>query len=244
MRLLIVEDDDRVSAALRAALNRFGFQVFCALTASAALELLGRTDPDLILLDIGLPDGDGLQLCREIRRVSDVAIIMTTARSQIASRVAGLTQGADDYLVKPYNLAELVARIHAIDRRRTRSSAGAGAAGPDGGSAAAGTPGRAWITLGPLRIDLDAWSARIDEDTLALTRKEFDLLVLLARHPDQVLPHGRLVDELWSEHRPPNARRTLHVHISALRGKLGHRCPIETVHGVGYRLVDAGPRPR
>lgn len=249
MRLLIVEDDDRVSGALRAALSRQGFQVTCAATAAAALRLLD-TDPDVMLLDIGLPDLDGLRLCGEIRRVSDVPVIMTTARGRIATRVAGFAQGADDYLVKPYNLAELVARIHAIARRRTRppetgevrggSNGAKGANGVD----ADGGPGRTRLAAGLLRVDLDAWSAEVDGTPLALTRREFALLAVLVRHRDEVVPHEGLVEEFWPDLNPPNARRTLHVHIAALRNKLGPRCPIETVHGVGYRLVGAVPGAR
>lgn len=229
MKLLVVEDDERVSAALARALAKLGFDVATALTGAAAIQRLS-IHPDLILLDIGLPDRDGMSVCREIRSISSAPIIMTTVRGSFTARVAGLNLGADDYLVKPYNLPELVARIRAVTRRY-RPQGRAGASGDESSGVDAHR-----IVAGPLRIDLESWAVEMDGARVTLTRKEFDLLVALARHSGEVLRHDQLIDVAWPEH-PPRVRRTLHVHMSSMRQKLGDSRMIESVHGVGYRLV-------
>ena len=232
MRLLLVEDDDRVLAALRDGLLRHGFEVECARTGADAVALATAPDgpaPEVILLDLGLPDRDGFKVCEQIRRHCDAPIIMATARADVRSRVHGLNLGADDYLVKPYSLAELIARIHAVARRVR----------PVAGSAGAGDPGtggdRAAVTLGPLRLDTAARTVEVDDRPVALARKEFDLLALLARRPGVVFRREQILAEIWSS-AWEGTGRTLEVHVASLRNKLGAPELIETVRGVGYRL--------
>jgi DNA-binding response OmpR family regulator len=214
VEVLLVEDDIRFAAVLITELRRFGYVVNHATTAA---EALAAPPCDLVLLDLGLPDGNGFGLCRRLRRDSDVPIIVLTARSAERDRVAGLRGGADDYLVKPFGVAELRARVEAVMRRARRGPAGA-------------------LTVGGVRIDLDRHQVFIADAPVQLTRKEFRLLVALAATPDSVVPRDRLITQVWqtSWH---GASRTLDVHIAALRAKLGDALRLETVRGVGYRLV-------
>ncbi|TDD83241.1 response regulator transcription factor [Actinomadura darangshiensis] len=215
MRILLVEDDDRFADALMVALRRQGFDVSRASTAAAALD---APEPDLVLLDLGLPDLDGIEVCRRLRGAGDVAIIAITARGEERDRVIGLRSGADDYLVKPFGIAELSARIDAV-MRRVRPAA------------------RPAVTVHGLRVDTArrlvtaAGGAEI-----ALTRKEFALLAALARDPGVVVSRERLLAEVWHS-TWPGGRRTLDVHMATLRAKLGDPSVIQTVHGVGYRLA-------
>ncbi len=215
MRVLVVEDDLRVGAALAAALRRQGFDV---LRAGSAAEALAAPTVDLILLDLGLPDGDGVDLCRRLRREgTEVAIIAVTARGEERDRIVGLRAGADDYLVKPYSMAELMARIDAVMRRvRPRP--------------------KPVVDVGGLRVDLAAHVVSRDSHVITLTRKEFDLLACLAHAPGMVVSRERLLIEVWGS-AWPGAGRTLDVHMATLRGKLGEPAVIETVRGVGYRLA-------
>ncbi|MFI7440118.1 response regulator transcription factor [Nonomuraea indica] len=215
MRVLVVEDDTRVAAALAAALCRHGFEVH---RAAGAAEALAAPSVDMILLDLNLPDGDGVDLCRRLRRDGvEVAIIAVTARGEERDRIAGLRAGADDYLVKPFSTAELVARMEAV-MRRVRPS-----------------PPRA-AQVGDLRVDLAAHTVTRRGEGVVLTRKEFDLLACLARDPGVVVPRERLLIEVWGT-AWPGAGRTLDVHMATLRAKLGEPVVIETVRGVGYRLA-------
>jgi DNA-binding response OmpR family regulator len=221
MRVLLVEDDARVAAALEQALRRRGYET---LRAATAADALAAPPVDLVLLDLCLPDQDGIEVCRELRRRSDVAIIAVTARGDEWDRVAGLRTGADDYLVKPFGLAELQARIDAVMRRAARS------ANPKG-----------LITVGRLVVDLDGRSVTIDDRHVGLTRKEFDLLVALARRPGMVVARDQLLADVWQSTWAGNLH-TIEVHLASLRGKLGDPSLIQTVRGVGYRLrVDASP---
>lgn len=228
MKLLVVEDDDRVMAALRAVLAQHGFDVACARTGEQALELIADT-PDAVLLDLGLPDRDGFGVCAQIRRVSAVPIIVVTARADPRSRVHGLNLGADDYLVKPYNVAELVARIHAVTRRARAAAAGGAGARPE---PAAG--------LGSLHLDTEARAVAVDGRRISLTTKEFDVLALLARRPGVVFRREQIMSEVWNT-AWEGAGRTLEVHVGSLRHKLGTPGLIETVRGVGYRLAPRTP---
>jgi DNA-binding response OmpR family regulator len=220
MRVLVVEDDDRVMAALRTVLSRHGFDVSCARTGGQALEQL-PDGPDVVLLDLGLPDQDGFKLCRQIRQASSVPIIVVTARADFQSRVHGLNIGADDYLVKPYNFAELIARIHAVTRRT--------------GVTAAPVEGPAVLELGSLRIDRDGHAVTVDGRPVTLTRKEFHLLTILARQPGVVYRREQLISEVWGTSWAGTGR-TLEVHVASLRHKLGLTGLIETIRGVGYRV--------
>jgi len=222
MKLLVVEDDDRVMAALRAVLAQHGFDVACARTGEQALELVADA-PDAVLLDLGLPDRDGFHVCAQIRRISTVPVIMVTARADPRSRVHGLNLGADDYLVKPYNVAELVARIHAVTRR-------ARAPERDGGGSA---------LLGSMHLDSAARVVTVDGREISLTAKEFDVLALLARRPGVVFRREQIMSEVWNT-AWEGAGRTLEVHVGSLRQKLATPGLIETVRGVGYRLCAGG----
>jgi DNA-binding response OmpR family regulator len=224
VRLLIVEDDNRVAGALAGVMSRHGFTVFRAATGGEALARLG--DADVVLLDLGLPDADGFDVCRRIRAGSDVPVIVVTARADLSARIHGLNLGADDYMVKPVNGAELVARIHAVMRR---GRGDAGRAPADGG------PGRP-VVAGPVTIDPAGRTVRVGGAPVVLTRREFDLLAALARQPGLVYRREQLVAEVWGTY-DASAERTLEVHIGSLRAKLGDHTFIETVRGVGYRLV-------
>jgi DNA-binding response OmpR family regulator len=217
MRVLLVEDDVRVAAALENALRRCGYQT---VRAANAAEALAAPRVDIVLLDLGLPDQDGLVVCRELRRRGDVAIIAVTARSEERDRVAGLRTGADDYLVKPFGFAELQARIDAVMRRVFR-----------------GGPQRDRITVGPVVVDLDAHRVTVNDTEIALTHKEYEMLVALAHRPGTVVTREQLLAQVWQTTWTGNLH-TIEVHLATLRAKLGDHALIQTVRGVGYRLRD------
>jgi DNA-binding response OmpR family regulator len=220
-RLLVVEDDDDIVDPLREGLDREGFDVTVASTGRAAMSSID--DVDLVLLDLGLPDVDGTDVCRMLRERSDVPIIVLTARGEELDRVLLLELGADDYVVKPFGLRELVARIRAIRRRVSGGSSGAAAA-------RSGT-----TTIGALSIDARARRVTVGDEEIALTPKEFDLLARLAREPGAALRREQIIEEVWDEHWW-GPTKTLDVHIAALRKKLGDPRWITTIRGVGYRL--------
>ena len=222
-RVLFVEDEDSISEPFSELLRAEGFEAVVARTASDALALAEQIQPDVVLLDVMLPDGDGRDVCRELRRRSDVPILMLTARADVTDRVLGLELGADDYVVKPFSGIEVVSRIRAL-LRRTRKGA------------AESTDVR---RIGELTVDFDAHRVLIREHELALSRKEFDLLSVLVRNAGRVVRREDLMAEVWDENWF-GSTRTLDVHIGWLRRKLGddgHRPRmIQTVRGVGFRL--------
>ena len=218
MRLLVVEDDDGIAAPLVSGLRREGFEVERVATGAAALA---AAEPDLVLLDLRLPDMDGYAVAREMRGRSRVPIIMVTARGEEVDRVVGLEIGADDYVVKPFGLRELIARINAVMRR---VSAPASSGEPD-----------PVVAVGPLVIDRRRHEVTLDGAALALTPKEFDLLALLATDPGAALDRRRILEEVWGT-RWYGPSKTIDVHVSSLRRKLGDAGWIETVRGVGFRL--------
>jgi DNA-binding response OmpR family regulator len=226
---LIVEDDNRVAAALAGVMARHGFTVFRAATGAEALARL--PDADVVLLDLGLPDTDGFDVCRRIRAGSDVPVIVVTARAELSARIHGLNLGADDYMVKPVHGAELVARIHAV-MRRGRGDAARGRDDHD-----------RTVVAGPVTIDLAVRTVHVGGAPVVLTRREFDLLAALARQPGLVYRRGQLVAEVWGTY-DASAERTLEVHVGSLRAKLGDHALIETVRGVGYRIVADAPGGR
>ena len=217
MRILIVEDEDAIAHPLAEGLRREGFDVDRVATGAAALA---APEPDLFLLDLRLPDVDGITVCRELRSRSAVPIIVVTAKGEEVDRVVGLEVGADDYVVKPFGLRELIARIRAVSRRaRLR-----------------GDPEREErIAVGPLSVDPRAHRATLDGRELALTAKEFALLELLARDPGAVVSRERILAEVWNTTWYGSAK-TIDVHVASLRRKLGDPGWIETVRGVGLRL--------
>jgi DNA-binding response OmpR family regulator len=234
MRLLVVEDDVHVAAALSSVLRRHGFEVDLAHTAGSALERLD-SGPDVVLLDLGLPDRDGFDLYGRIRAVLDIPVIMVTARADVRSRIHGLHLGADDYLVKPYDVGELIARIHVVSRRRAPGNGAGGDVPPSRRRAQA---------LYGARIELDRLrrSVIVDGTPVVLTRKEFDLFATLAREPGVVFRREQLISEIWATSWQGN-HRTLEVHVASLRAKLALPSVIETVRGVGYRIVAEPDRP-
>ncbi|MEU5692606.1 response regulator transcription factor [Actinosynnema sp. NPDC020468] len=223
MRILVVEDDDRVARGLLTALKHAGYEVHRVGTAAAALSAPAA---DVVLLDLGLPDADGLEVLRELRHREGTAIITVTARGEERERVLGLRAGADDYVVKPFGTAELLARIEAV-LRRTRSARAHDDTDPT-------------LTLGTLTLTPSTRQARIATEPIALTRKEFDLLALLVRRAGTVVSRDLIVDQVWQAHWEAPSR-TLDTHIAALRGKVGHAVRIDTVRGVGYRVDRPDP---
>jgi DNA-binding response OmpR family regulator len=216
MRVLLVEDDDSIAEPLVSGLARYGFEVDRSRTGQHALD---APPHDLVLLDLGLPDMDGIDVCRRLRASSTVPIIVITARADEVDRVLGLELGADDYVVKPFGFRELVARIRAVSRR-------AQASGEHGGVQ----------RLGSMELDRRERRVRVAGRGLVLTAKEFDLLALLAEDPGAVLARERILEHVWDQHWF-GPTKTLDVHVAALRRKLGDPGWIETVRGVGFRLM-------
>ncbi|MEU0841084.1 response regulator transcription factor [Streptomyces sp. NPDC005962] len=238
MRLLLVEDDNHVAAALSAVLSRHGFDVIHARSGEEALRALlpGAGAPfGVVLLDLGLPDQDGFEVCGRIRKLTATPVIMVTARADVRSRIHGLNLGADDYVVKPYDTMELLARIHAVSRRTLPSDSGAGS-GTGAGGEEGGEGPQPPLRLGPVTIELPTRQVSVDGATISLTRKEFDLLALLAQRPGVVFRREQIISEVWRTSWEGTGR-TLEVHIASLRSKLHMPALIETVRGVGYRLV-------
>ena len=215
MRILLVEDEDTIAEPLAEGLRREGFDVERAATGEQALA---AGDADLVLLDLRLPDVDGLDVCRRLRERSAVPIIIVTARGEEADRVVGLELGADDYVVKPFGLRELIARIRAVSRRTRTGGASEGQ-----------------LRVGALTVDVRARRASLDDQELELTPKEFDLLAALARDPGAAVSRRRLLEEVW-ETAWFGSSKTIDVHVASLRRKLGDPGWIETVRGVGFRL--------
>lgn len=227
-KILVVDDERKMVSLVRAYLEREGYKVAEAFDGRRALEAFQRESPDLIVLDLMLPELDGWEVCRQIRRTSEVPIIMLTARDEDADKLVGLELGADDYITKPFSPRELVARVRAV-LRRTRSS-----------GAPVSPPER--LVLGELVLDEGRFEATCHGHSLALTAAEFRLLAALARAPGQVLSRAQLLDMALGE-TYEGYDRTIDVHISNLRRKLtaagaGEGCTIVTVHGVGYKLQE------
>ena len=221
--ILLVEDEESITTPLAEALEREGFEAKVAHTAAGAIDLGRRLRPDLVLLDLMLPDGSGFDVCRALRAASPVPIIILSARGEEADRVVGLELGADDYVVKPFSAREVVARIRAVLRR-------AGAP-----IDANGGP----IEIGGVRIDPSRRSATREGEPIELSRKEFDLLALLMQEAGTVVPRERLIDEVWDVNWF-GSTKTLDVHVSGLRKKLGDDSTqpryLHTIRGVGFRF--------
>ena len=217
MRLLLVEDDDAIAGPLAKGLAREGFEVDRVGTGAQALA---AAPADLVLLDLGLPDLDGYEVCRRLRAESEVPIIVITARGDEVDRVVGLELGADDYVVKPFGFRELVARIRAVSRRT--AARGEGEADPV-------------LRSGPIEVDTRTRRVTVGGTEVDLTRKEFDLLALLALDPGATRTRDEILEEVWDAHWY-GPTKTLDVHVASLRKKLGDPTLIETVRGVGFRL--------
>jgi DNA-binding response OmpR family regulator len=223
MRVLVVEDDDRLAAALSDMLNRHRVTVRRARSAAEGMVQL-TPDVDVVVLDLGLPDDDGFAVLTRMRaQARNVPILIATARGDLRSRLHGLNLGADDYIVKPYDSLELLARLHAVRRRASRS-AGDPTAAPGAGDGP------------PLRLTLDGERrvVRLDQKVVPLTRTEFDILELLASTPGVAFRKEQILSWVWAGGRRGRSH-TLEVHVASLRSKLGPDL-IETVRGIGYRL--------
>ncbi|MEO8091178.1 MAG: response regulator transcription factor [bacterium] len=231
-RILLIEDEPSITEPLADALEREGFEALVAATAAEGLEL-GRTRaPDLILLDLMLPDGSGFDVCRELRRTSEVPIVMLTARGDEADRIVGLEMGADDYVIKPFSAREVVARIRAV-LRRAAPSPGEQADGP--------------IEIGEIRLDPERREVDLAGEPVELSRKEFELLHRLMRDAGSVVTRERLIEDVWDMNWF-GSTKTLDVHVSSLRRKLGDDPSepryLHTLRGVGFRFSAPGEAPR
>ncbi|MBD8702835.1 response regulator transcription factor [Frigoribacterium sp. CFBP9039] len=224
MHVLLVEDDPAIAGSLREGLARYGYEVDWVTTGR---EALAADAPGVVLLDLGLPDMDGLDVCRRLRARSNVPIIVVTARGDEVDTVAGLEVGADDYVAKPFGVREIVARIRAVTRRHATDATGEGT-----------EPAPPPVRLGTVTIDVAARRVTQGDAEIALAPKEFDLLVALARRVGSVVTREALIDEVWDTHWF-GSTRTLDVHVSALRQKLGAAVAITTVRGVGFRVEHA-----
>jgi len=221
-KILLVEDEAAIAEPFASALRREGFEPDVARTGAEALSRAQASPPDLVLLDLALPDIDGRDVCRELRRRSRVPIVMLTARGTEVDRIVGLELGADDYVVKPFSGAEVIARIRAVLRR-----AGHERVAPAGGRLAARD----------VEVDLGSRRAWRSGAEVELSRKEFDLLAALVREAGRVVRREDLMAEVWDENWF-GSTKTLDVHIGWLRRKLGDPAYIETVRGVGFRFAE------
>ena len=221
--MLVVEDDPGIATMLVRGLTRAGYETGSVTTGMAALDW---PVPDVVLLDLGLPDIDGVEVCRRLRQSCDAAIIVVTARGEEADRVLALDEGADDYLVKPFGLAELLARIRAVLRRGQRP----------------GSTGGEVLRHGPLTVDLRTRRVTMAGADVALTPKEFAILECLITDPGRLISRQEIVERAWDEHWY-GPTKVLDVHLAALRRKLGDPTLIETVYGHGFRLADRESAP-
>jgi DNA-binding response OmpR family regulator len=219
-KILVVDDEPNIIELAKLYLERAGYQVEAVGTGQDALSALSRINPDLIVLDLMLPDIDGFEVCREIRTKSDVPILMLTARKEDVDKIVGLELGADDYFTKPFNPRELVARVKAILRRYKVGL----------------KPGDT-IEVGNLRIDISRREVTVDGQPVKLRMKEFDLLATLAQSLGMVLTRDKLLDLVWG-YDYYGETRTVDVHINHLREKIaGSKADIETVRGTGYKMT-------
>ncbi len=222
MKLLIVDDEPTIVETVEAKFRREGFTTFTADSAEEGMRLFKRVKPDLIILDIMLPQRSGYDFCRAVRKDSATPILFISARADEADRVKGLEMGADDYVVKPFNLSELVARVKAILRRAT------------------GEPVRELVERGDLKLDPRSHEAWLGDKPLTLSPKEYALLYFLARNAGQVFSRETLLDRVWGKDAFVNAR-TVDVHIRWLRTRIevDANTPerLMTVRGVGYKFV-------
>jgi DNA-binding response OmpR family regulator len=222
VKILVVEDDPAIAEPLVAGLERNGFEPIHVGDGRSALASVA--DVELVLLDLGLPDLDGSEVCRQLRERSGVPIIVVSARSDEVDRVLLLEMGADDYVVKPFGLRELIARIRAVSRR------------------AGGVPAPQRLQVGPLSVDLRTHQVNVGDDLVELTPKEFDLLAHLAADPGAALTRRSILEEVWDANWYGSSK-TLDVHVASLRRKLGHPEWIQAVRGVGFKLSIEATEP-
>lgn len=230
--ILVIDDETNISDLAKMYLTKEGFDVITADDGNDGLRMFRNRKPTLIVLDLMLPGVDGLEICRQVRRESSVPIIMLTARGDDIDRIVGLEIGADDYLTKPFNPRELVARVKAVLRRYNPNSP------LDGDKNGAQDKER--IVFGDLTIDLKQRTVQVGERQVELRAKEFDLLATFAQSPNAVFDREKLLNQVWGYDYYGDTR-TIDVHVTHLREKLeGSRVKIQTVWGVGYKLVEGG----
>ncbi len=218
--VVVVDDEPHIAELVELYCSRDGFDVVCVRTGHEAIDVVARDHPRLVVLDVGLPDIDGLEVCRRLRASSSVPIVFLTARDSEVDRVLGLELGADDYVAKPFSPAELMARIRAVLRRTDGSD---GAAGVD------------VLAIGTLDIDTARREIRVGSEVVECTTKEFDLLQFLARRIGRAMSRQQILDGVWGVGWYGD-ERTVDVHIGQLRKKIGDAVAITTVRGIGYRL--------
>jgi DNA-binding response OmpR family regulator len=215
---VVIEDDDAIGAVVGQYLEQAGFDVIRECTGEEGLQAVDDREPRFVVLDLGLPDVDGFELCRRLRASGDVPILILTARDEEVDRIIGLELGADDYLTKPFSPRELVARVRAVLRRAEPGESGV-------------------IEIGDLVVDLRTRTATFAASPLSLRTLEFELLAELARHAGHVVKRSLLLDHVWGISFA-GGTRTVDVHVAQLRKKLGRPELIQTVRGIGYRLLD------
>ncbi len=219
IRVLIAEDDLRMRAMIRRGLGYAGFEVLEASDGQEALQIAAREEPDLVVLDVAMPKLDGHAVCRQLRRTSNVPILMLTARGELSDRISGLREGADDYLIKPFAFQELVARLEALCRR-------------------AGLAAGEQLSFADLLLDTETGRVTRSGHEIELSPRERDVLALLLTHPGQVLTTATVWERVWGDDRSGESN-ALNVAFSGLRRKLGEPALVETVRGIGYRLTEA-----
>jgi DNA-binding response OmpR family regulator len=226
-RILVVDDEKKITEIIKAYLERDNFSVIVAYDGNAALDAVKKHSPDLIVLDLMLPEISGWEVCRTLRKDSNIPIIMLTARDETTDKIVGLELGADDYVTKPFDAKELVSRVKAVLRRYEGNSTGASKK----------------IQAGDLTIDIERRLVSRGEQNIELTPIEFDLLLLLARHPGRVFSRLQLLDSIQGD-AYEGYERTIDSHIKNLRKKIEPEpekpAYIITVYGVGYKMEDAG----
>ena len=222
-RILIVEDEKKIARFLELELVHEGYEVLTAFDGRSGLDTALAQDPDLLILDLMLPELSGIEVCRRLRHSSDVPIIMLTAKDDVSDKVMGLDMGADDYVTKPFAIEELLARIRvAMKKRRARDAAPA--------------PVPEMLTAGPVTLDLDSWQAKVRGETVPLTRKEFDTLKYLMEHAGKAVTRDQLMNEVWGYDYIGDSN-IVDVYIRYLRHKIDDTYQIKTIHtirSVGY----------
>ncbi len=223
-RILVIDDEQSIIEIVQAYLEKEGYEVITAMDGQSGLKAAKVQKPDLVVLDIMLPGMDGIEVLAQLRRESDVYVIMLTAKAEETDKIVGLSVGADDYLTKPFSPRELVARVKAALRRLK-----SGAALPD----------ERTLAFDHVRIDTGSRKVWVDDEPVELTAIEFDLLKTLAEHHGRVLSREQLLEQVWG-YDYYGEIRVVDVHIGHIRQKLGHENLIATVRGVGYRFEDQG----
>ena len=222
-RILIVEDEKKIARFLELELQHEGYEVLTAFDGRSGLDTALEADPDLLILDLMLPELSGIEVCRRLRHTSDVPIIMLTAKDDVSDKVMGLDMGADDYVTKPFAIEELLARIRvAMKKRRARDSA------PEKQPEV--------LSAGPVTLDLDSWQAKVKGEPVALTRKEFDTLKYLMEHEGKAVTRDQLMNEVWGYDYIGDSN-IVDVYIRYLRHKIDDTYQIKTIHtirSVGY----------